>query len=65
MEMEYWIRSNVKHLFTELSKVVECVGEIITLSSEVQEFGIALEELCCIVQKLGVVVSECGNPNRC
>ena len=58
-------KKQCKHLLTKLNKVVECVGEIITLSSEVQEFGVALEELCCITQKLGVVVSECGNQNRC
>ena len=30
-----------------------------------QEFGVALEELCSITQRMGVVVSECGNQNRC
>jgi serine/threonine protein kinase len=57
-------KKQCKHLLTKLSKVVECVGEIITLSSEVQLFGVALEELCCIIQKLGVVVSDCANQNR-
>ena len=54
-------KKQCRHVLTTLKKVVECVGKIITLSSEVQEFGVALEELCCITQKLGVVLRECGN----
>ena len=57
-------KKQCKHLLTKLNKVVECVRNLITSSSEVQEFGVALEELCCITQKLGVVMSECGNQNR-
>ena len=57
-------KKQCKHLLTKLIKVVECVDEMIKLSSEIQEFGVALEELCCIIQKLGVVVNECGNQNR-
>jgi serine/threonine protein kinase len=57
-------KKQCKHLLTKLNKIVEYVGEMIKLSSEVQEFGVALEELCCIIQKLGVVVRECGNKNR-
>ena len=63
-ENEILNKKQCKHLLTELNKVIECVGKMITLCSEVQEFGVALEELCCITQKLGVVVSECGNQNR-
>ena len=58
-------KKQCKHVLTKLNNVVECVGKMITLSNEVQEFGVALEELCCITQKLGVVVSECVNQNRC
>ena len=56
-------KKQCKHVLTKLTKVVECVAEMITSSSEVQEFGVALEGLCCITRKFGVVVSECGNPN--
>ena len=58
-------KKQCKHLLTELHKVVECVEKMIALSIEVQEFGVALEELCCITQKLGVMVSECRNQNQC
>jgi serine/threonine protein kinase len=56
-------KKQCKHLLTKLNQVVECVGKMITLSSEVKKFGDALEELCCITQKLGVVINECGNQN--
>jgi serine/threonine protein kinase len=56
-------KKQCKHVLTTLKRVMECVCNIITLSSEVQEFGVALEELCCITQKLGVVLRECGNQN--
>ena len=63
-ENEVLNKKQCKHVLTKLNKVIEYVGEMITLSGEIQKFGVALEELCCITQKLGVVVSECGNPNR-
>ena len=58
-------KKQCKHLLTELHKVVECVEKMIALSIEVQEFSVALEELCCITQILGVMVSECRNQNQC
>jgi hypothetical protein len=58
-------KKQCKHLLTELHKVVECVEKMIPLSIEVQEFGVALEELFCITQKLGVMVSKYGNQNHC
>ena len=57
-------KKQCKHLLTKLEKIEECVHKMITLSSEVQEFGVAIEELCFITQKLGVLMSECGNQNR-
>jgi hypothetical protein len=57
-------KKQCKHLLTRLEKIEECVRKMITSSSEVQHFGVALEELCYITQKLGVVMSECGNQNR-
>jgi serine/threonine protein kinase len=57
-------KKQCKHLLTKLNQVFECVDKMITSSSEVKNFGDALEELCCIIQKLGVVMSECGNQNR-
>jgi serine/threonine protein kinase len=57
-------KKQCKHLLTKLKEVQVCVCEMIMWSSEVREFGVALEELCCITQRLGIVVSECGNQNR-
>jgi serine/threonine protein kinase len=57
-------KKQCKHLLTKLKEVQVCVREMITSSSEVQVFGVALEELCYITHKLGIVVSECGNRNR-
>ena len=57
-------KNQCKHLLTKLKKVQVCVFEVITMSSAVQEMGVALEELSYITQKLGVVMSECGNQNR-
>jgi hypothetical protein len=54
-------KKQCKYLLTKLNKVMECVGKNITFSSEVQEFRVALEELCGITPNLGVVVIECGN----
>jgi hypothetical protein len=54
-------KKQCKHLLTKLKEVQVCVREVITSSSEVQEFGVALEELCYITHKVGIVVSECGN----
>ena len=58
-------KKQCKHVLTKLNSVVECISKMIALSNEVQEFNVALEELCCITQKLGVVVMECVNWNRC